>query len=217
MESPVCLRPPAGTARGRARARCVRSETSVSSRCFSVRSICRRSSNMRTTSDIMTLNECASASRMANSSTTAVVMAGNCAARKRADSDVLGRQRQVKMPRGALADDDVAHASAARDRRRASTLSPARARRENDRGPRAAGRPAHTRRRRRRCGRIRSGSMASSASTASPVATAPYNCEVRFEAYIVDLARALASSDEPSKVAYPMMPAIALRMRTSAS
>ena len=51
-----------------------------------MRSICRRSSNMRTTSDIMTLKECASASRMANSSTTAVVMAGNCAARKRAEA-----------------------------------------------------------------------------------------------------------------------------------
>ena len=64
----------------------VRSDTSLSRRCFSVRSICRRSSNSRTTSDIITLNACASASRMANSNTTAVVIAGNCAARKRAEA-----------------------------------------------------------------------------------------------------------------------------------
>jgi hypothetical protein len=43
--------------------------------------------------------------------------------------------------------------------------------------------------------------MASSAAATSPIATAPYTCCVRFEAYMVDLARALFSSEELSKVA----------------
>ena len=87
----------------------VRSETSLSRRSFSVRSICRRSSNMRTTSDIMTLKECASASRMANSSTTAVDIAGNCAARKRAEAMCSVDSASNTWPDGAVADRHLAH------------------------------------------------------------------------------------------------------------
>ena len=88
---------------------CVRSETSFSRRCFSVRSICRRSSNMRTTSDIMTLKECASASRIANSKHHRRGHGRELRGAEARRVDVFGGQRQVQVARRALAHRNVAH------------------------------------------------------------------------------------------------------------